>query len=294
MKNKSLILSLTSLLIVAGFFIGCKQKDTTPPKLYLAVDDPDSTILNSYYTIPIASADDNFDGTALSSSITVSHNIPMTQEDPITHDGYSKLASANLNDYKITYTVTDNAGLKTSRQLTTVVYNEFYKYAGYYKATKTSNENLSADYSETDGIYASLTADNKVNWRFSFPKLSNISALRIYGDVTVKYNATYPDVIDSLLIVIDMQEKSKLELNQSTQLNDTILYVVRGYDNDCHFTNIVNPQISIRYHIDKYKLATITTADYISGQDTTYGKYWKYINSTSNDDVTETYTSVSF
>ncbi len=266
-------------------FVGCKQKDTTPPKIFLSATEPDSTILNAMYNIPSATADDNFDGTALTSKISIVHNIPMTDEDPLTHSGHTKEASENMNDYVITYKVTDDAGLETSRQLHVVVYNEFVKYATYYQVKREGDEFVANNYDYTDGKTAYLSPDKKTNWRFSFPKLSDISGLNIYGDVHVS-NDSMPS------ITIDKQEKSRIELNQQTSVNDTVLYVVMGLTDQSYFTDTVNFQIKINYHIDKYIKTVLTQAEYISGQDTTYGKYWKKYSSTSSDNVTETYKKI--
>ncbi len=284
MKKISLILVAVT---IAGLFsfTGCKQKDTTPPKIFLSATEPDSTILNAWFDIPTATADDNFDGVALTSKITITHNIPMTGENALTHSGYTKLASENMNDYVITYSVTDDAGNKTSRQLHVVVFNEFVKYATYYQVKKTSQENITADYQYTDGKTAYLSPDRKINWRFTFPKLSNISGLKIYGDVN--------DSLSGMpTITIDKQEKSRIELNQQTSQNDTVLYVVMNNGNSSGFTDTVDFRITINYHIDKYIKTISTQADYVSGQDTTYGKYWKKYSSTSSDDVTETYKKI--
>lgn len=290
-KMKKISLVLTTITVIGLLsFTGCKQKDTTPPKIFLSVTDPDSTILNAMYYIPSATADDNFDGAALTSKIVITHNIPMINEDPVTHSGETKQASENMNDYVVTYTVTDNAGLKTSKQLHVVVYNEFIKYATYYQVKKESNEYFSTDYDYTDGKTALLTPDKKTNWRFSFPKLSDISGLKIYGDVHINSNSMPT-------ISIPKQEKSRIETNQTTQQNDTVLYVVQGLTDQCYFTDTINYKIVINYTLDKYKKATYTEflsvpGAYISGQDTTYGKYWKPFSSTYIDNVTETYKKI--
>lgn len=283
MKKISFIL-IGTVLLSLFFFSGCKQKDTTPPKIFLSVDDPDSTILNVYYYIPDATADDNFDGTSLTSSITITHNIPMDNEDPITHDGETKLASENMNDYFITYSVTDNAGLKTNRVLHVVVYNEFIKYETYYQVKREGDEFIANNYDYIDGKTAYLTSDNKTNWRFWFPKLSDISGLKIYGDLHVS-NDSMPT------IDIPKQEKSRVELNQTTQQNDTVLYVVQGLTGQSYFTDTVDFNIVINYVLNKYIKTDITNATYTS-EDTTYGHYWKPFSSTYIDNVTETYKKI--
>jgi len=274
-------------ITVAGLFsfTGCKQKDTTPPKIFLSATEPDSTILNAMYNIPSATADDNFDGAALTSKILIVHNIPMTDEDPITHDGHTKQISENMNDYIITYKVTDDAGLETSRQLHVVVYNEFIKFAAYYQVKREGDEFIGTNYDYTDGKTAYLSSDKKTNWRFYFPKLSDISGLKIYGDVHVS-NDSMPT------ITIPLQEKARLELNQITQQNDTFLYVVNGLTDQCYFTDTVNFNLIINYNLNKYIKTDISHAQYFSGQDTTYGHYWKPFSSTYIDNVTETYKKI--
>jgi|GEM_PF-2756010 len=284
MKKISLVFITVSVIGLFSF-TGCKQKDTTPPKIFLSVTDPDSTILNAFYDIPSATADDNFDGAALTSKIQITHNIPMDNEDPITHSGETKLASEHINDYVITYKVTDNAGLETSRQLHVVVYNEFVKYATYYQVKREGDEYIGTNYDYTDGKTAYLTPDKKVNWRFNFPKLSNISGLKIYGDVHINSNSMPT-------ITIPKQEKSRLELNQTTQQNDTVLYVVQGLTDQCYFTDTTNYKIVINYSLNKYIKTDISHAQYFSGQDTTYGKYWKPFSSYYIDNVTETYKKI--
>jgi len=285
-KMRKISLVFVAISVIGLFtFIGCKQKDTTPPKIFLSATDPDSTILNALYNIPSATADDNFDGAALTSKIEISHNIPMINQDPVTHSGETNLASANMNDYVITYKVTDDAGLEASRQLHVVVYNEFIKYATYYQVKREGDEHIGTNYDYTDGKTAYLSADNKTNWRFYFPKLSDISGLKFYGDVHVSSNSMPT-------ITIPKQEKSRLELNPTTQLNDTFLYVVQGLTNQCYFTDTINYRIVINYSLDKYIKTDISHAQYYSGQDTTYGKYWKPFSSTYIDNVTETYKKI--
>ena len=284
MKKISFILVAVT---IAGLFsfTGCKQKDTTPPKIFLSVTDPDSTILNAYYNIPNATADDNFDGAALTSKISITHNIPMDNEDAITHSGYTKLISENMNDYVITYKVTDDAGLETSRQLHVVVYNEFIRFATYYQVKREGDEYIGTNYDYTDGKTAYLSSDKKTNWRFYFPKLSDISGLKIYGDVHIS-NDSMPT------ITIPLQEKARIELNQTTLQNDTFLYVVNGLTDQCYFTDTVNYNIIINYNLNKYIKTDLSHAQYYSGQDTTYGKYWKPFSSTYIDVVTETYKKI--
>jgi len=285
-KMKKISLVFVAVTVIGLFsFTGCKQKDTTPPKIFLSATDPDSTILNAMYIIPSATADDNFDGATLTNKIAVTHNIPMTNEDPLTHSGETKLASVNMNDYVITYKVTDNAGNKTSRQLHVVVYNQFVKYATYYQIKREGDENVATNYDYTDGKTAYLAPDKKINWRFNFPKLSDISGLKIFGDVHVS-NDSMPT------ITIPKQEKSRLELNQTTQQNDTVLYVVLWLTDQCYFTDTINYNIVINYNLDKYIKTDISHAQYFSGQDTTYGKYWKPFSSNYIDNVKETYKKI--
>ncbi|GAB4287878.1 MAG: hypothetical protein Kow0068_13680 [Marinilabiliales bacterium] len=173
------------LVIVAfmGMFFACNKKDTTPPKIFLLGGDSETHEIKlpveSTYTDPGVTVNDNVDGTSLLNKVTVSHDIKGSFEEATTIDEMIG-AVTSTGDYTVTYSVTDEAGNTGTATRNVTVYNEADIYAIDYVASKTSTNNLTPDYTDEP---ATIDYDTKKNKRIYFPKLSNVSGLKIYGDV---------------------------------------------------------------------------------------------------------------
>lgn len=161
-----------AVVIIAVILSSCKKPDTVEPYLSLKGDNPMTIVLNQNWEDPGCKADDNKDGD-ITSRVEVTHDIPITGiengEGPTTKKG----------TYSVIYSIKDEAGNKTSKTRIVNVVNSAEKYMGQYNATRVShnnNTNIAIDYTN---LKANLTADNNSNWKFKFPKLSNIDGLKV-------------------------------------------------------------------------------------------------------------------
>ena len=160
MKNKVLV----ALMFASGSLImnGCNSEDTLAPVVTLNGQSTMTSSLNSTFTDPGATAQDDNDGTIASSAITVSGTVN------------KDLAG----DYVLTYTATDAAGNSGTATRTVTVKNDADAYAGNYNVTEVCGTGGSTPYSQT--ITTSTTVNNRVHFNKFGDYLNNSG---IYGDI---------------------------------------------------------------------------------------------------------------
>jgi hypothetical protein len=246
-------LSMVPLLMVFIFFYSCKQKDSTPPQVFLNGDNPMTDTLGTVFTDPGATADDNFDGAGITNKIEVTSNI-----DYITGTPRTKTAGV----YTITYSVSDKANNSTSKTRTVNIINSSAKYATTYLFDKTGDDNLFPNFVD---LQTTIDYDSRVNNRIYLTKLCNKPGLRIYIDI----------LNDSL---IDIPDQYRI-LTESTVEK---LYRVRGEGGQSRIIDNIFFTFVVKYQVEKYDESTISDYDYEAD-----GRYWR---STGNYDVsTELY-----
>ena len=131
------------LLIAVLAFTGCRKKDTSPPSITLTGSSSARVPLNSSWSEPGYSAQDDKDGD-LTESVEVSGSV-----------------NGNFaGTYVITYTVLDQSGNEFSVSRTIQVYNEAEYLAGIYSGTDTCSTAPAQTYT------ASITLSNSVNREF--------------------------------------------------------------------------------------------------------------------------------
>ena len=150
--KKSAIVLIFGILIGSSvvFTTGCKKNDTTGPSVTLTGDASVIHSLNSTFTDPGATANDDVDG-----SVTV------------TSDASSANPNLNLTGvYVITYTATDAAGNVGSTTRTVTVKNDAESYAGNYNVNDTTG---GGSYLFTQTI----TVDSAINNRVHFSRFND-------------------------------------------------------------------------------------------------------------------------
>ncbi len=273
------------LLVVAAVVVSsCKKKDSGKPQIYFKVSNPDTAIVGEQYEIPTPSnhkveADDNIDGREVEKNLTYIHNIPVRQA------AGNMIIPDRIGRYYIKYTVRDEAGNDTSKNLNIVVYNEAYPYATWYRVTKSSNESISPDYVDYQNVFIKLEQDSFVNMRLIFPKLSNIEGLAVYGDLVQGDNDT------TLLVNIPSQEVPVVERDSAGDTLGVFLYVIRNVEaGSSYFMDMNHYKIRLHYDINKYsKVNNLQDADYTTQSVPDYGMYWKH---EAQDQCVETYTKM--
>lgn len=232
--KKFIYLTLSFLLIIA---VSCRKKDNVAPTIFLEGDNPYEIPVESYYTDPGVTANDNADGKAIVSKVSVTHNVPGLPESA---PSVSELVGAvtTTGSYKVTYSVTDEEGNVGTTEREVIVFNDAERYAISYYTDKTSQYQMTADYTD---ILMDITFDTKVNNRISFPKLSNVSGLKINGDI---YYDTVPGTSNlKKMISIPLQEKEA----------GTYIYKVQGVADESEIIDTLWYTIKIKYQIDKYQ-----------------------------------------
>ncbi len=198
--------NLIILIFTLGLFIfSCKPKDETNPKIFLNGDNPKRVILQSYYDDDGAYADDNFDGSDITSTMSVVYDIP-GMPDGITDWKNLEGVTSNAGTYTVTYTVTDKAENITSLDRIVTVYNQSERFAVDYYVDKSSLNELNSSSLDYTGVAMSVSPDSKVNNRILFPKLSQISGLKVYGNIRDSIIVTVPDTVWRKFIDIPYQE----------------------------------------------------------------------------------------
>lgn len=148
MKKQILVISMIVLTIGTLFLVGCSKSDTTPPVITLKGSNPMSMSLNSTYTEPGFTANDNKDGD-VSAKVSVSGTV-----------------NNNLKGaYTLTYSVTDAAGNVGTATRTVNVNNdcEFLATGGAFV-----NCHDTETISGTPHLYdATISTSNTVNNAFS-------------------------------------------------------------------------------------------------------------------------------
>jgi len=158
------VISICGLLL---FIAGCKKDDTTPPKLTLAGDTVMTIYLNSPFNDPGVTAEDNKDG-----ALSVTSNVSST--------------NPNVNKtgtYYISYSVSDNAGNKSSFRRTVIVRNKAETLSGTYSVTDTcitSTDTINTGF--TDGIIPSTTVNNRITFT-GFGRYTNANNVKLSADI---------------------------------------------------------------------------------------------------------------
>ncbi len=222
------------VISVSLFFVACKQKDTQPPMIFLNGSDPMNVTLNSWWTDPGCTVDDNVDGSSLINAIEVTHNIPING--PANGEGTTTLEGT----YTVTYTVTDKAGNTNTATRTVKVVNSAEKYAtSYVQKVDATNEDIVKDTIFPNAV--TLTYDNRINYRIYFPKLGGFinpqhNTLRIYADIQGAHN-------DSVVV--------PAQYNAFTENGVRYLYIISGVLGESKVLDTIDPYIKVKYKIDK-------------------------------------------
>jgi hypothetical protein len=215
------------ILIAAA---SCSKKDTSAPMIFLEGEtDPYRVVVGSWFEDPGITANDNVDGSSIISKVTLTHDIPGLPSEATTITELEGFLT-RTGEYSITYTVTDEAGNVGTATRTVEVYNEAEKYAIDYYYTKTSDHAvISPDVTESEGVTMTLDYDTRENWRIKFSKLSNLSGINAYGDITK--NTTNPNNV-KYEIEIPYQEFTVGNYNYRVRgtglglITDTLFYTI--------------------------------------------------------------------
>lgn len=162
---KKNIYSIGILFLFSGItlYTGCKKDDTTPPVVTLNGSASATSVLNTAYSDPGATASDDEDGD-ISSSIVVSGTVDKD----------------NAGTYTLTYTATDAAGNVGTATRSVKVSNSADNYAGAYNGVDT------APYPGTAGssFPVTFTASGTKNNRLIISKFANYINAGVYVDVS--------------------------------------------------------------------------------------------------------------
>ena len=123
--------------------------DTTPPVITLTTNDTTYVSLNSTFSDPGATAQDNKDGD-ISAKISVS--------------GATSVNKDLVGTYDVVYTVTDLAGNSASATRKVVVRNDAYIYAGVFAITQEAPQGSSLKYYYDQTVTVSTTINNKISF----------------------------------------------------------------------------------------------------------------------------------
>lgn len=143
MRKLTSILALAAIIFAGAFFTSCNTEDTDGPVITILGDNPMTISLNSTWTDPGATAEDDEDGD-LTTSIVVT--------DPVDKD----LAGT----YEVVYSCTDAAGNVTTAKREVFVVNDAAAWSGSYSVLDSLNSG--ATYTYTDIITPSSTQNNRL------------------------------------------------------------------------------------------------------------------------------------
>lgn len=266
---------LLFVFISLMFLFSCKQKDTQEPMIFLNGDNPMIVTLNSMWEDPGATVDDNFDGSSIQNTITVTHNIDISG--PPNGSGPTKTTGT----YQVTYTAKDKSDNVATVVRTVIVANSSELYATKYET------NINADIQEqivkdTTILSQDITFDTRTNYKVWFPKLGG--KINANPDSIV----SSADTIANTIRVYGFFRADSIHISRQTYyMKEKVgtnyvpyLYQVMGKDSLCKILDTIDPYFVIKYKIEKYKV------DMSNGQWDTLGKKWKIYRT---DDVTETW-----
>lgn len=169
-KMKKILLSFTALVFASSLiFTGCKKDDTEAPEITLIGADPYNLALNTTYSDPGATAEDNEDG-----EVTVSVDASAVNKD-------------KAGSYEVVYTAVDAAGNEGTATRTVVVANQTTTSAwtGSYSILIVTPGQT--NYTYTDGAIISSTLNNHLSFN-KFGDYSNAERLldfKVNGSGTI-------------------------------------------------------------------------------------------------------------
>jgi hypothetical protein len=210
------------LTVAVCFFVllvSCKKDDTTPPKLTMKGASTMTISLNSPFTDPGVTANDNEDGST-----------------SVTSDASATNPDINLTGhYIITYTSTDAAGNTNKITRNVIVVNDAAFMAGGYDAVYSCGLNY------VDGIIASTNTNNRIifNEIGRYPNANvklmadiDFSTSTIIIDSTVINCGTFPNIVDR-----SFSGGGALASNNTViQLNVTEKVLPSGPSTNCAYT----------------------------------------------------------
>ena len=166
MKKNILNYSAAAFLALASVFTGCKKDDITPPVVTLNGAASQTISLNSSYSDPGATANDEKDGVL---TPTVSGSVD------------KDLAGT----YTLTYTATDAAGNVGTATRTVIVKNDAEAWAGKYNGQETDDNGLYVYSGNTNASKTvTITFSTIKNNRLSMTRLGDYANCVAYFDVT--------------------------------------------------------------------------------------------------------------
>ncbi|PIX36554.1 MAG: hypothetical protein COZ59_00455 [Bacteroidetes bacterium CG_4_8_14_3_um_filter_31_14] len=284
MRNLLFLIFISTL-----FLFSCKQKDREEPLIILNGDNPMTVVLGSMWEDPGATVDDNFDGSSIQNSMTVTHNIDINGPD--NGPGPTKLTGT----YQVTYTVSDKSDNVATVVRTVKVVNSSELFATKYET------DINADIQEqivkdTTILSQDITFDTRKNYKVWFSRLGGkinknpdsivstadtiANTIRVgayFFNDSIKINDSTKILRDSIIILRQtyyIKEKEGINLVP-------YLYQVKGYDTLCKILDPIDPYFVIKYKIEKYKIVATDQCD-----KDTLGRHWKIYKS---DNVTETW-----
>ena len=240
MRKFQLFSLLTVLAIFITLAVSCKDEDNIAPKITLKADSDGNietvyVTLNDVWVDPGFSADDNKDKIIDSINIVVE----LSKPDMMDEEG----------EYVITYTVSDDAGNKTSVERNVIVRNAMYPFKGTYSVLRTEVINGSKrQYEQT------ISQHKSKNNVITFSKFSGIDDPESDKIMSLKVNAEV--TLDHLNFRLDT-DNDKNEKEDWIKTGDDIYWFKNGVEGLDNFTGVIDsvsnnvPRFTITYTYKK-------------------------------------------
>lgn len=167
--KKNIVLFSASILTAGTLLLsGCAKEDTVAPVITITGGNSIIHSLNSPFTAPSATAEDDEDGD-LTASITTSGTV----DEDLT------------GDYTITYSVTDAAGNIATEELVVTVRNDAYELVSDYDGQETDANGPYTYAGNTDpSKVVQVTASTTVNNRVIINRLGDFANNAVYMNIT--------------------------------------------------------------------------------------------------------------
>ena len=277
MKTLSKIIFIIALIVIS---FSCNKKDENAPNISVDANNIYKWTLQEYYKIPVLTADDDENGN-ITSDIVFSHDIEFYTNKELSTDSThyvlsNKLTNASegyvgkAGDYTIAYTVSDNAGNTSTRNIVISVNNSMdymsknasntiieyeskrekiegtLDIGGIYDIP---NNNYYPEYDYSDSIKINLYTNDFVNNKMRIIKLAHITGLILdfFADTSTN-SISFPEQW-----YIGEENDTSLQSYEKIEY----LYILKQNGNSGFITN----GLYITYEIEKYKKTDASNYD---------------------------------
>jgi hypothetical protein len=277
-------------IVLIAISFGCSKKDENAPDISVDANNNYKWTLQEYYKIPVVFANDDENGD-ITSDIVFNHDIEFYANIELSSDSThyvlsNKLTNASegyvgkAGDYTITYTVSDNAGNTSTRNIVVSIKNSM-DYMSMdsigtnieYQSKREKIEGLldiggiydipnniyQPEYDFSDSITINLYTNSIINNKMSIPNIAEISGLRLdfFADTSIN-SISFPEQWAT-----GEENDTSLQSYEKTEY----LYILRQNGG----SEFITDGLYIIYEIERYKRSDSFDYDYEFD-----GSFWKF------------------